>query len=316
MVDQAFSLNGVDGFVRVPSSASLTPSGSFSIDAWIYPTTDADGTILSIWGDTGEWVDQRSYQLVMLSGRRLRFAISGDATQHNAALHVFDTSTAVLTLNTWNHVAATYSQSSGTRRIYVNGVQVADRTDSPITVTSSIAAATIGATLRSPNIFLGSFSGLIDEVELFNRALSVNEIQAIFDAGSAGKCKVINVGIDIKPGSFPNSINLGSGGATPVAILGSATLNVLDIDETTLTLGTAGIKTVGKKAPHLLCSIEDMSGDFSVGLEGIPDGFLDLLCHFVTVAIVPEAGDTDAKLSGNLLDGTPIEGSDSVNIVP
>ena len=125
-----------------------------------------------------------------------------------------------------------------------------------------------------------------------------------------------NVGIDIKPGSFPNSINLGSGGATPVAILGSDTFDVLDIDEAALTLGTAGIKTVGKKAPHLLCSIEDVSGDFSGGPEGIPDGFLDLVCHFVTVAIVPEAGDTDAKLSGNLLDGTPIEGSDSVNIVP
>ena len=131
---------------------------------------------------------------------------------------------------------------------------------------------------------------------------------------------VKEIDIDIKPGSFPNSINLGSGGATPVAILGSATLNVNDIDVTTLTLGTAGIKTVGKKAPHLLCSIEDVSGDFTGGnLEGAPDGFADLVCHFITVGIVDEEGDTEAKLSGNLLDaagGTAIEGSDFVNIVP
>ena len=127
---------------------------------------------------------------------------------------------------------------------------------------------------------------------------------------------VIPIDIDIKPGSFPNSINLGSGGATPVAILGSTTFDVLDIDEASLTLGTAGIKTVGKKDPHLLCSIEDVSGDFSGGPEGIPDGYDDLVCHFITVGIVPEAGDTEAKLSGNLFDGTPIEGSDSVQIVP
>lgn len=129
---------------------------------------------------------------------------------------------------------------------------------------------------------------------------------------------VKKIDIDIKPGSFPNSINLGSGGATPVAILGSATLDVNDIDRDTLTLGTSGIKTVGKK-DRQLCSIDDVSGDFTGGLEGAPDGFADLVCHFITVDVVPEAGDTEAKLSGNLLataGGTPIEGSDFVNIVP
>lgn len=127
----------------------------------------------------------------------------------------------------------------------------------------------------------------------------------------------VDIDIDIKPGSFPNSINLGSGGATPVAILGSATFDVNNIDETTLTLGTAGIKTVGKTDPHLLCSIEDVSGEFVIaGPEGAPDDFDDLVCHFITVGIVPEAGDTEAKISGDLLDGTPIEGTDSVNIVP
>ncbi len=127
---------------------------------------------------------------------------------------------------------------------------------------------------------------------------------------------VKDVGIDIKPGSHPNSINLSSGGATPVAILGDGSLDLNDIDLNTLTLGTAGIKTVGKKVPHLLCSIEDVSGDFSGGPEGVPDGFDDLVCHFITVNIVPEVGDTDAKLSGDFISGGSFEGTDSVNIVP
>jgi hypothetical protein len=126
------------------------------------------------------------------------------------------------------------------------------------------------------------------------------------------------VDIDIKPGSFPNSINLGSGGATPVAILGSDDLFVGDIDTDSLTLGTAGVKTVGKK-DHQLCSIEDVSGDFSSGLAGDPDGYLDLVCHFVTIEMAPEEGDTSAKLSGNFLPeagGGTFEGQDSVSIVP
>lgn len=129
---------------------------------------------------------------------------------------------------------------------------------------------------------------------------------------------VLTVEIDIKPGSFPNSINLGSKGGTPVAILGSASLDVNDIDVDTLTLGTTGIKTVGK-TDRLLCSVDDVSGDFSGGFEGAPDGFDDLVCHFLTMGIVPEDGDTTAKLAGNFLAGAgggAFEGTDSVNVVP
>lgn len=155
------------------------------------------------------------------------------------------------------------------------------------------------------------------------------ELEIIADAGGGGlnRCMLLDhltfldvlpVYIDIKPGSFPNSINLSSGGATPLAILGSATLDVNDIDVDSLSIGTAGVKTVGKKE-RSLCSIEDVSGDFSVDELGMPDGFDDLVCHFVTMQIAPEAGDTTAKLSGNLLleaGGIPIRGIDSVNIVP
>ena len=59
-----------------------------------------------------------------------------------------------------------------------------------------------------------------------------------------------------------------------------------------------------------------MSGDFSFGPEGAPDGFNDLVCHFITMDIVPEAGVTTATISGELNDSTPVEGTDSVNIVP
>lgn len=126
--------------------------------------------------------------------------------------------------------------------------------------------------------------------------------------------------IDIKPGNFPNSINLDSGGVTTVAILGSADFDVSDINPDSLTLATAGVKTVGNTMNYL-CSVEDVSGPPpGPGGEDDPsgewDGFLDLVCKFMTMDLAYEEGETTATIAGELNDGTPIEGADSVNIVP
>ncbi len=203
-------------------------------------------------------------------------------------------------------------------KLFRDGVEVDSSTFTGSPGDTIALPLTIGAQQNSStaaNGFSAFFGGIIDEVEIFNRALTNSEIQGIFNADSAGKCQTLTVDIDIKPGSFPNSINLGSGGTTPVAILGSASLNVNDIDPDTLTLGTAGVKTVGK-TDRTLCSVADVSGDFSAGPEGAPDGFLDLVCHFITMDIVPEEGATTATISGELNDGAVIEGVDSVNVVP
>jgi hypothetical protein len=115
----------------------------------------------------------------------------------------------------------------------------------------------------------------------------------------------LNVGIDIKPGSDPNSINLCSAGAVPVAILGSGTFDVHEVDTATLRFADAGVKVVGKKDKEL-CSYEDANGD----------GIDDLICHFVTMDISAiDGASLSATVNGTLIDGTEIDGMDSVNIV-
>ncbi|MGB5177882.1 MAG: hypothetical protein WBP44_04035, partial [Gammaproteobacteria bacterium] len=110
----------------------------------------------------------------------------------------------------------------------------------------------------------------------------------------------------IKPGSDMNSINLCSNGAVPVAILGSDTFNVSGVNTDTLRFAEAAVKVVGKKDPHTLCSYEDVSGDY----------IDDLVCHYVTTDIAGIDGESStATVNGELLDGTPIQGTDSVNIV-
>ena len=112
---------------------------------------------------------------------------------------------------------------------------------------------------------------------------------------------VIDFDIDIKPGSDPNSINTKSKGVVPVAILGSATLDVTDIDVSTLQFAGASPK-------------HDLSDPlvYAAHLQDVNlDGFVDLVSHYpqkdTTVC-----GQATGEITANLLDGTALSGSDSV----
>ncbi len=191
MVGQAFNLNGANQYVRVPNSVNMNPAGSFSIEGWILPRRDRLQHIFTKWGDTADLANQRSYQLAALPGRGLRFAISDFAHQWDVSFHNFDTATGVLGLNQWNHVAAVYDQSTGVRRIYVNGTLVAERTDAPVTVLDSAAPTGIGIAITSSATTLEPWDGLIDELTFYSRALSPAEVSAIHAAGAAGKCGML-----------------------------------------------------------------------------------------------------------------------------
>lgn len=118
------------------------------------------------------------------------------------------------------------------------------------------------------------------------------------------QCPEVPVSIDIKPGSFPNSINLGSGGTVPVAILSSATFNATTVDPITVTLASAPVKLKGKGTP--MASSEDVNGD----------NLLDLVVHVSTDALQLSEADTQATLKGQTFSGTSITGTDTVRVVP
>ena len=82
-----------------------------------------------------------------------------------------------LPLNTWTHLAATYS--SGALRIYVNGVLVSTQAG-----TGSIASSTLPLRIGGNTIWGEYFAGRIDEVKIYNRVLSVTEIAADMAGGT------------------------------------------------------------------------------------------------------------------------------------
>jgi len=112
------------------------------------------------------------------------------------------------------------------------------------------------------------------------------------------------IDVDIKPGSDENCLNINGNGVIPVAVLGSPELDVANIDQGSLVLGGLNVRIRGNDQPQ--CGAEYVDSD----------GYLDLVCHFQDDASAWVADEGQAMLEGNLLDGTPIRGSDAICLVP
>jgi hypothetical protein len=107
----------------------------------------------------------------------------------------------------------------------------------------------------------------------------------------------VEVDIDIKPGSFPNSINLNSKGKIPVAILTTETFDATTVDP-------VSVEFAG--AMPLRWAVEDVDDD----------GDMDLIFFFKAQEVGIAAGDTEATLTGATFGGESIIGTDSVMTVP
>ena len=104
--------------------------------------------------------------------------------------------------------------------------------------------------------------------------------------------------VDIKPGNYPNSINLNSYGVVPVAVLTAE-----DLDASTVDPGT--VEFAG--AVPISSTLKDVDGD----------GDMDILFHFNTQDLKKlDEDSTEATLTGKTYGRQKIEGTDTVNIVP
>ncbi len=179
MVGQAFSFNGTDGRVEVPHNPNQNTGSQITIEAWVNPRSSGHGrTIVQKRSpsNVGGYVFETTHS-PFAPDNGLQFVIMINGTYRS-----LQAPANVLAIGTWQHVAATYDGT--TMKIYVNGVERAS-----LSVSGVIDAVTdplvMGRNVVNPSI---AWDGLIDEVSLYDRALSAEEIQAIVDADTAGKC--------------------------------------------------------------------------------------------------------------------------------
>lgn len=118
--------------------------------------------------------------------------------------------------------------------------------------------------------------------------------------------ETLTISLDIKPGSYPNSINPKSKGKIPVAILSSSEFFApAEIDLESLTFGATG-------------DVDSLAFCNPVPEDVNDDGYDDVVCHFYTEKTGFQCGDTEGILKGQTMDeiSIAIEGTDSVRIVP
>jgi hypothetical protein len=133
------------------------------------------------------------------------------------------------------------------------------------------------------------------------------------------------VPVDIKPGSCPNPLNVGSQGRTPIAVLGTLDIDVTTIDPVTIRL--EGVAPIRSSLEDVATPFVPFTGKVDCDLdchEDGPDGWLDLTLKFRTQDLVDALGQVVCgecrvlTLTGNLKQesgSTPIEGEDVVLIL-
>jgi len=177
-VDSALSFDGVDDYADIPDTSELrfTTGTPLTLEAWIKINTLKQNPIIIKPDETSS---TEGYQFSVTSDGRLFFGIAGWGLGWN--MRVYSTNT--VSVNQWTHVAVVYS-GSGIADLYINGQL---ETPSSTQDTGS-AYYSVGTT----PLLIGSgrnhyFNGTIDEVAIYNRALSAEEIQQHYQNSLAEK---------------------------------------------------------------------------------------------------------------------------------
>ncbi len=182
-VGQAFKFDGVNDRAQIADSPSLRLTGSLSIEGWIkisaFPTTG--NSYIFLRGD-----DTRTpYSLFVQSSGLLNFSLS-PATGNGSGVQAYVSTGQLI------HVAATLDDTTGLMSLYVNGSLAGQSTTDVRPYGDLLPASNPGVGIGNTGGFPGTatnspFSGLIDDLAIYNRALSQSEVLGIFKAGSDGK---------------------------------------------------------------------------------------------------------------------------------
>ncbi|MBN1527628.1 MAG: LamG domain-containing protein, partial [Thermoleophilaceae bacterium] len=158
----ALTFDGVNDWVTVPDAASLDLTNRATLEAWVYPTA-----LGGIWRTA--LLKERPGHLVYA------LYANNDISRPSGHLYttgdLFTNGTAALPLNTWTHLAMTWDGT--TQRLYVGGNQVGTRA-----VAGTLPNSTGVLRFGGNNVWSEWFAGRLDEIRVYDRALTQAEVQA------------------------------------------------------------------------------------------------------------------------------------------
>jgi len=183
---QAFSFNGANQYVSIVTTNAL--AGTFSLEFWMMPMNL--NSTLGVIGSRGP--SDGSYDMQLNGG-----SIHGDIGNGSSWITTSADAAYSFSVGNWYHIASVVTQTN--YAIYINGIVVGSGTyafSHPLLFDANHLLE-IG--------YLGNYgeymNGLMDEVSVYNRALSYDEIVEIYLAGAYGKCESVAPAILTQPQS-------------------------------------------------------------------------------------------------------------------
>ena len=175
----ALNFDGSNDYVAsvgtVDSYSFIQNTDIFTLSAWVYRTSNGAATIM---GNTGTSVEKGFYWILnSASAGDISVAVlNGDG---NPTGKVFTSIGGLVPLNVWTHIVVT-ENTTDNMKFYINGVMA---TSNPVTVTSTGSSSRLLDIGRYNWSTPGSyFNGSLDEVRIYNRALSAGDVLKLYNA--------------------------------------------------------------------------------------------------------------------------------------
>jgi len=178
MNNSAYSFDGINDFIAVEHDSSFEGLNTLSLVAWIYVRKASFYPAVVGKGNVGNY--KESYALFLNPQNRLGFLANSNGTASGRDLIIdFTIPTAK-----WIHIASSYDGSM--MRTYVNGIEIGSVAHQGGIFTTG-EPLLIGKSERKKTRLISSFfNGLIDDVLIYNRAISPDEVKTLYlqDGGS------------------------------------------------------------------------------------------------------------------------------------
>ncbi|NCC53007.1 MAG: hypothetical protein EOM20_17590, partial [Spartobacteria bacterium] len=181
MVDQAFDFNGTDGAVTLPQDLVASISNNFTVECWVRPA--AGRSVIAETNSGFGGLSGQRYALFPESGGDtgagvgLSVGTNGVCVVEHGSFYIPALLVYEAALTNWRHIAVVYEDKRPT--LYLDGVQVRTGLRSPRETVCPMFS--LGGAY-------GYYAGLLDEVTVYDRVLTSNEIAAISIAEMQGKC--------------------------------------------------------------------------------------------------------------------------------
>lgn len=282
--------------LNIPAWESYTISLWFNHDANVAPTGYGSKILDKTTWYSDFWLD------VYPSDHALRF-------KQYQSDHSPDLSTAPLGLDyvdgQWHHAVVTVEGNSTVRArsLFVDGALVMSDNGSRFVTNSQ--PLLLGYSQSGDHHQRKYWPGNMDEVAIFNRALTSGEAIALYNVSNDGfgYC-TLAVDVDIKPGSEPNCINNNAHGVIPVAILSTDNFDATTVEPHSVQLDAMTVKIKGNSGKA--GALEDVDGD----------GDLDLVVQIEDAEDIYVEGETVGTVTGLTKSGQPFYGKDTICTVP